>query len=385
MKQALLAVFFLAGAGLAGAGVLRAQQTSPQTSPQDQRKAAARQTDPTTTAALPAQFATGVAQEWNEKILESAQNPPASPAAATREYRIGPEDLIEVTVFEVPELSRTVRVSAAGEISLPLVGAVKAAGLSPIELEQSLTDLLRKSYVKDPQVSVFLKEYRSDPVSVVGAVKAPGLYQIQTERRLIELLAMAQGFSDNPKMLPGRNIVITRKAQPAAGQDSAPAKATAAAGTPQAAPADPGPQIQEIPIRALLESGDPKWDVPIYPGDVIKVVPAGTFYVAGDVNQPGGFALADFDDVSSIQAVAMAGGTKKTAKLKDAIIIRRDAGGNRMEQKVDLKGVLEGKAPDVRLGANDILFVPGSVGKEAGLRGMEAAIQVATGVLIWGL
>jgi protein involved in polysaccharide export with SLBB domain len=143
--------------------------------------------------------------------------------------------------------------------------------------------------------------------------------------------------------------------------------------------------MQEIPIKALLESGDTKWNVPIYPGDVVKVVPAGTFFVAGDVNQPGSFPLMDFDNVSTIQAIAMAGGTKKTAKLKEALVIRRDASGNRIEEKIDLKLVLAGKARDPQLGSNDILFVPGSVGKEAGLRSIDAAIQVATGLLIWGL
>src|SRR3990172_181365 len=185
-----------------------------------------------------------------------------------------------------------------------------------------------------------MKEYGSDPVSVVGAVKVPGLYQIQTERRLIELLAMAQGFSESQKMLPGRTIVITRKeggvqSPPGAG-DLPPSV------SPDGSGGAPGPDSQwaevvEIPIKALLESGDPQWNVPVYPGDVIKVVPAGTFYVAGDVNQPGGFPLTDFDNVSSIQAIAMAGGTKKTAKLKEAVIIRRDASGNRAEEKVDLK------------------------------------------------
>jgi polysaccharide export outer membrane protein len=286
--------------------------------------------------------------------------------------------LVEISVFEVPELSRSVRVSANGEISLPLVGTLRAAGHSPMELEQVITEALQQNYVKDPQVSVFLKEYRSDPVSVVGAVKIPGLYQIQTQRNLIELLAMAQGFSESQKMLPGRTILITRKQrgttvpEPQSSDTGAPAQ-------PQWA------EIVEIPIKALLESGDPKWNVPVYPGDVVKVVPAGTFYVAGDVNQPGGFPLTDFDNVSSIQAIAMAGGTKKTAKLKETLIIRHDATGTRTEEKVDLKQVLQGKAADVRLGSNDILFVPGSVGKEAGMRGIEAAIQIATGVLIWGL
>jgi polysaccharide biosynthesis/export protein len=290
----------------------------------------------------------------------------APTSVVSTDYRIGAEDLLEISVFEVPELSRTVRVSASGEISLPLVGSTRAAGLTQVELEKSLIDLLRESYVKDPQVNVFLKEYKSDPVSVVGAVKIPGLYHIQTRKSLIEVLAMAQGFSESDKMLPGRTIVISHK-QPIG---------DAATGSSA---------VEEIPIKELLESGETKWNVAIYPGDIIKVVPAGTFYVAGDVNQPGSFALRDFDNVSSVQAVAMAGGTKKTAKLKEAVIIRRDTSGNRIEEKLDLNQILRGKAPDARLSANDILFIPGSVKKEAGLRGLEAAINVATGVLVFGL
>ena len=133
----------------------------------------------------------------------------------------------------------------------------------------------------------------------------------------------------------------------------------------------------------MLESGDPKWNVPIYPGDVVRVVQAGTYYVAGDVNHPGGFPLTDFEHVTTLQALAIAGGTKRSAKMGEALIIRRDASGNRIETKVDLKKIERGQAEDLDIGANDILFVPGSVTKQAVLRAVEATIQVATGVLIW--
>jgi polysaccharide export outer membrane protein len=306
--------------------------------------------------------------QWNEKLAATSETGSGAVVTDHQAYKIGAEDLIEITVFEVPELSRTVRVSTGGDITLPLVGTAKAAGLSASELEQALAEALRKNYVKDPQVSVFVKEYRSDPISIVGAVKVPGVYQIQSQKTLIEALAMAQGFSESARLLPGRMIVVTHKTGPNSRMS----------GTAR-------PETEEVPIKALLESGDPKWNIPIFPGDVIRVVPAGNFYVAGDVNQPGSFPLTDFDNVSSIQAMAMAGGTKKTAKLKEAVIIRRDASGNRVEETIDLKAVLDGKAADTKLGANDVLFIPGSVGKAAGLRGIEAALQVATGVLVFGL
>jgi polysaccharide export outer membrane protein len=315
-------------------------------------------------------------RDGNARILESLPDQGTPVSQRRQEYRIGAEDLIEITVFEAPELSRSVRVSSGGEISLPLIGTVKASGLSPMELESVLKELLRRSYVRDPQVSVFLKEYRSDPVSIVGAVKVPGLYQIQTRRSLVEILAMAQGFSEGPQWLPGRTIIIARQPNRERTIETAPGSA------PES------PEVIEIPIKELLQSGDPKWNVPVYPGDVIKVVPAGTFYVAGDVNQPGGFPLTDFDNVSAMQALAMAGGTKRTANLKDAVIIRRDGAGNRVEERIDLKRVYQGQGADIKLAANEILFVPGSVGKEAALRAMEGAIQasmyLATGLLVWG-
>jgi len=256
---------------------------------------------------------------------------------------------------------------------------VRVAGLSPVRVEGVLTERLKKNYLKDPQVSVFVKEFKSEPVSVVGAVKMPGLYQIQTRRTLIEVLALAQGFSEGPMRQAGRSIIVTRKeASTQLAQSSGPD------GTPGgASPAEPGPAIVEVPIKSLLETGDPKWNVPIYPGDVIKVVPAGTVYVAGSVTRPCAFPLTDFDNVSAIQALAMAGGTTKSASRKNAIIIRRDAAGNRMEQKIDLGRVLKGTDEDSLLGPNDILFVPGSVGKEAALRAIETGIQTVTGILIW--
>jgi polysaccharide export outer membrane protein len=292
------------------------------------------------------------------------------------DYRIGPEDLLDISVFEVPELSRTVRVSTSGEISLPLVGTLKAAGLSPVGMEQALTARLKQTYVKDPQVSVFVKEFKSDPVSVVGAVKMPGLYQIQTRKSLIEVLALAQGFAEGPTRQAGRTVIVTRK-NAVSGTETFRMSAT----TSQAATAEAG--ILEIPIKDLVQTGDPKWNVPIFPGDVVKVVPAGTVYVAGNVTRPGGFPLTEFDNITAIQALAMAGGTVKAASKKNAMIIRRDAAGKRVEQRVDLGRIQNGKDPDPELGPNDILFVPGSVGKESALRAIETAIQTGTGILIW--
>jgi polysaccharide biosynthesis/export protein len=337
----------------------------------------------------------------NEKLMQMAGST-KSAAARALDYRIGPEDLLELSVFEVPELSRSVRVSASGEISLPLVGNFKVSGMSPMDLEHELSVRLKKTYVKDPQVSVFLKEFKSDPVSVVGAVKMPGLYQIQTRKSLIEILAMAQGFQEGLGQRPGRTIIVTRKdaarsafgamelhetgsGAAATGSGTAATEKGTATGGETGASSEMATAFDslEIPIKGLLETGDPKWNVPIYPGDVVKVIPAGTVYVVGDVMRPGGFPLADFDNVSALQALAMAGGLTKAASKKNTIIIRRDSEGKRVEAKVDLGKVLKGQDKDIMLGPNDILFVPGSIGRESALKALELSLQTAAGVLIY--
>ncbi len=332
-------------------------------------------------------------REANERLKQMAVS--GGSTSERLDYQIGPEDLVDIQVFEVPELSRTVRVSAGGDISLPLIGSVRAAGLSPMQLERVLTELLRRTYIKEPQVTVFLKEFKADPVSVVGAVKMPGLYHIQTRKSLVEVLAMAQGLSDGPLRHPGRSIVITRKprlaqaaAQPlvSAGGAATEAADALAAGVADAGDVAPGgvkSEVVEVPLKELFHTGDPKYNVPIYPGDVVKVVTAGTVYVAGSVTRPGGFPLTDFDNISAIQALAMAGGTTKSASQKRALIIRMDLAGKRVEEKLDLGRILKGKDADIMMGANDILFIPGSMGKESAIRALEMGIQTATGMLIW--
>ena len=323
-------------------------------------------------------------RQWNGRILESAARPGSR--QGPQDYRIGPEDLIEISVFEVAELSRTARVSATGKISLPLLGQVEVVGLTPLELERVLTTLLRQSYVKDPQVTVFVREYRSDPVSVVGAVKVPGVYYIQGPKKLIEVLAMAQGFAEGPHMQAGQTIVITHSPKSFPMTDAGRSQEVediSSPGDPLKEEPTAWAEISEVPIKELLQSGDPKWNVPIFPGDVVKVVPAGTVYVAGDVNNPGGFPLTDFDQISAIQALAMGGGNKRSADLKNAVVIRVDKDGNRTEEEINMKRILQGKDPDVTLGANDILLIPGSMTKTAALRALETAIQLGTGILIF--
>jgi len=314
-------------------------------------------------------------REFNERLKEAGLAQRDNASRSYPDYRIGPEDLLEISVFDVPELSRSVRVSASGEVSLPLLGAVRVSGLSALETERLLTELLRQKYMKAPQVTVFVKEYKSDPVSVLGAVRTPNIYYIQTRKTLLEVLAMAGGFSETVRT-PGRTIQVVRKSARADAGSAAPVPG-GAAGTPDQQ------QVIEVPIKDLLQSGDSKWNIWIYPGDSVKVTLAGNIYVAGNVVRPGAFPLTDFDYVSAIQALALAGGATRTASQKNAAVIHMNEDGTRIERRIDLKRIMNGQDPDTKLGPNDVLFVPGSVGKESALRAVEATIQIGVGRIIW--
>lgn len=297
--------------------------------------------------------------------------------SAVGDYQIGPEDLLKISVLEAPDLSRTVRVSDDGDISLPLLGTVEVAGLSTRGLESVLENLLRRTYMKDPQVSVFVKEMRSHAVSVFGAVEKPGVYQIRNAKTLIEVLSMAQGLADDA----GDTVIVMRS-----GTDSGDpgrgvlldSKFTATnEPSPKSAQSEPSPAGQTthmisgtesitVNLKDLLDSSSSRSNVLVYPGDAVKVTRAGIVYVVGDVHKPGGFLLKTNENISVLQAIALAEGITPTSNRKKArIILAGEANGLRKEIPIDLKKILAGKAPDPLLRPNDILFVPTSSGKAA--------------------
>jgi polysaccharide export outer membrane protein len=301
----------------------------------------------------------------HQRLPGSDSVPPA------RDYRIGPEDLLEVTVFEAPDLDRTVRVSAEGGISLPLLGAIHAAGLTSRQLEAVLEELLRRSYMKDPHVGVFVKAIRSHPVSVFGAVEEPGVYQIRGAKTLVEVLSMAQGLASDA----GDTVIVMRS-----GGALPPDTAGASTGGSASAPAG----TIRIPLEGLLDSGNPRDNVLVYPGDVVKVTRAGIVYVVGEVRKPGGFTLKTNENISVLQALALAEGLTRTSAAKRALIIRTSkTSGKREEIAINLDKILKGRAPDPLLRARDIVFVPNSTGRAALYRGAEAALSIAGGVIVY--
>ena len=333
-------------------------------------------------------------QEYNRR-LELLQPLVAerNPGRPSEDYRIGAEDLLEITVFEAPELNRSLRVSASGEISLPLLGGIKAAGLTPRALEFVVEELLRRAYMKNPHVGVFVRELQSHPVSVVGAVRKPGVFQIRGTRTLLEVLSLAEGLADDA----GDTVIIMRGAGLTVGSEQndndkgaatpgSPPESEAAEtnGAPPAPKKVAGEATIQVNLKDLLESGNPRYNMPVSPGDIVKVTRAGVVYVVGEVKKPGGFLLKTNENISVLQAIALGEGLTRTAAKSHARIIRTDERtGQRTETAIDVDKILTGTAPDPMLQPKDIVFVPNSAARSAWTRGLEVTLQTVSGVVIW--
>ncbi|MBI4459023.1 MAG: polysaccharide biosynthesis/export family protein [Acidobacteria bacterium] len=335
---------------------------------------------PSSSAAPPARAQDDTVKDWNQRIAAVAQDG----GSAIQDYRIGPDDLVDITVFQAPEMSGTARVSASGDVSLPLLGVIKAAGLTPRGLEMLLQEALRQSYVKDPHVGVFVREMHSHPVSVFGAVNRPGIFQVSGPKSLLELLAMAEGLSQDAgdTVLIMKNSHSDQKAETSSEPESETETEWQSAGSPVSRGEEDG--TIKVNLKDLMESGDPRYNVLVYPQDAVTVARAGVVYVIGDVNRPGGFMLKTNENISVLQAVALAEGLMSTAKKSATRIIRTDkATGQRTEIALDLGKVLEGKESDRILQPNDVLFVPNSAARTVMSRGAQAAVSTVSGLIIW--
>jgi polysaccharide export outer membrane protein len=310
-------------------------------------------------------------QQTNDKIQQLATLARAHP----EDSPIGIGDLLHIDVFDVPELSRDVRVGDAGDISYPLIpGKITAAGLTPIGLEETLERLLiENGLVSHPQVSVFVKEQTSQPVSVVGAVQHTMVYQVVRPTTLLEVLSAAGGITDDA----GNVVLITRPAHPGAPSTQ---------NVSDTNDPDKDQQIITIRLQDLLESGNSVYNVPVYGGDVVSVPRAGIVYVLGfGVSQPGGYVVQSRgEQVTVLKALALAHGLTTFAKADSAVILRTNpATGNRDQVPVHIKAIENHKEEDVPMKSNDILYIPDSRGLKVLAKTGEAAIGIGSGLAIY--
>lgn len=259
-------------------------------------------------------------------------------------YVLGVNDQIMIRAFEVEEISdKPFRIDQDGTVNLPLVGKVKLAGLSVTDAEQELVKQLKR-YVREPQVTISIVQFRSEPVFFVGAFKSPGIYTLQNGRTLLEMMTAVGGLQPNSS----RRIRIERRLE------------NGVIPLPNAV-VDEARKISraEINLASLQQSINPAEDLVLQPYDVLNVDRAEMVYVSGGLARSGGFELGERDSMSVTQVVSLSGGWSPGAKPKQALILRPVMDTTRRAAiPVDLTQVFSGQANDIPLQANDVLFVP---------------------------
>lgn len=303
---------------------------------------------------------------WLSACVAWGQLPARLP---TPTYVLGPDDQVTIHVVESDEINgKMYRVDEKGNLDLPMIGSLRAAGLTVNQVETQVADKLRR-YIREPQVTVLLTEMRSQPVSVLGAVNMPGVHQLQGHKTLIEMLSMAGGLRQDA----GYRIKITRHAE----WGAIPLKDAVADPTGQFS-------VAEVSLKGLMEASSPEENVAIMPNDVITVPVAEMIYVIGDVKKSGGFVLGERNHITVLQALAMAEGLGQAAKSGEARILRVANGADSREEVViDLKKILAGRASDVPLRSNDILFVPTDSLKRLGTKTLDSMIAIGSGLAIY--
>jgi len=303
-----------------------------------------------------------------------AAAPAAAEAASTQDrqgekvnYVIGAGDLISVHAANVPELSeRSIRVDMSGYVNMPMAGKIQAAGLTIEALQAAVGDRL-KVYLEQPDVTINLLEYHSQPVSVFGEVASAGVHQLQGRKTLIEIIAQAGGVRPGA----GPTVRITRRIE------------YGRVPLPDATDDPTGKfSVGSLELKPLIQAKTPDRDIEIQPYDIISVPKAELVYIAGDVTRSGPLALEEKPTMSIMEALSSTGGVTKTADTKKARILRAVPGKAIRDQlPVDIAGIMKGKTDDVQLLPGDILVVPSSNTKKATQRALEAAIQLATVVM----
>lgn len=285
-------------------------------------------------------------------------------------YALGPEDQLTIHVVDLSDISdKPVRIDPNGYLELPLLGRVRAAGLTV----ESLRDVLAQRaarYIESPQITINVTEYRSRPVSILGEVNSPGLHLLQGPTRLVNVISLAGGLKSDA----GEKLTLTRERK----QGILPLPG---------AHADPTGEysISSVRLNSLIDGSNPASNIEVRANDIISVSRADMVYVVGEVKKAGGILLRSDDAITLTQALSLAEGTGPDAAPRKARILRAVNGkaSNKDTVPVNLSAVMSGKAPDLELHPNDVLFIPDNVPASAMKRATEAAIQMATGVMIY--
>jgi polysaccharide biosynthesis/export protein len=281
---------------------------------------------------------------------QQGQRPAAEPVTANLPIqKVGPNDLIAVSVYDSPELTRAVRVDADGLIHLPMLkGAITASGRMPAQLEREIARaLVEEKLIVDPFVTVTVAEYSSRPISVTGAVKTPLTFQATGPVTLLEAITRAGGVTGDA----GNEILVSRKSDGL---------------------------VQRVSAKALIEKGEAGVNLDLTGGEEVRVPEAGKIFVIGNVRKPGAYPLQGDSATTVLEVLALAEGLSPNAGSQ-AFVFRREAGSaNKNEIPVELKKILDRRAPDTALTASDILYVPDNRGRRLGLAALERILMFGT-------
>lgn len=295
-----------------------------------------------------------------------------------QDYELGTGDLIEVKIVGIDALDQTERISNGGQISLPMVGQIEAAGMTAEALENDISRrLAQNDYIKDPEVLVYVMEYRAKPIYVLGQVDRPGQYIMTQQLYLMDAILIAGGL-DFPAARYGylhRRVGLSSDDQPI--KLSADGSKSLSGTT----------RVTRVDLLPMKQGGVLKVNPPLRKGDIFFVPKRKVdfFYIIGDVERTGAFEMPPNQDLLVSRALSWSGGPRKTAKMSEGILVRYKEDGTRQERAVDFAAILKGKEADFKVHPNDVIFVPGSNAKTLGY-GMLAAIpRLAQSALIYGL
>jgi polysaccharide biosynthesis/export protein len=281
---------------------------------------------------------------------------PCAAQAPRESLLIGPGDLLHIQVADTPEMEQHARVTDVGDVPVEGAGNVKVAGLTPAAAAVAIQDqLIAARYMRHPIVSINVDQYATQTVSVLGEVKAPGAYPIGTPRSILDVLALAGGLTP----VADRNVVIERRG-------------------------DAANLINYNYSNNATQDVDQQ--VYVNPGDTVLVQRAGIVYVLGDVNHPGGYAMANNESkMTMLEAIALSGGLTKTAKQSGARLIRKGSDGSYTDQKISLGDLQEGKIPDIAMLPGDVLYVPFSFGRNLAVFGSGSIAAAATSATVYAV
>lgn len=293
-------------------------------------------------------------------------------AQTPEDYRLGPGDQINVHVTNLEEIpDKPYSVDEGGFVYLPMTGQVQVGGRTAGEVAIIFREILKR-YLVEPDVTVSLTTFRSQPITILGAVANPGTHQLEGHKSLFEVISLVGGLRPDA----GYKINITRQLT----QGRIP--------LPDAADDPTGKfSIASVTIKSVLEASDPNENIEIKPQDVISVPLGELIYVIGAVKKPGGFVLTDHESLTTLQLMALAEGLDRFAAPRRARLLRavNPSGTARVETPLDLKRIVDGRDHDIELRANDVLIIPSSAGKAAAVRSMEAVIGLGTSAASVGI